>query len=149
MEPTPGPYRVIRFGDTAEKVMRIGFTILSHDGTEIASTPVTYVNADEVDSGKGPLAEIAANAALLASAPDLLAALKRLLPDAVVRCDARGSDPDADPAIAAARRVLVKFGMIDAGKILGQRGGLARARKLSPERRAEIARNAAKSRWQK
>jgi hypothetical protein len=32
---------------------------------------------------------------------------------------------------------------------LGQRGGKARANKLSPGRRAEIAKHAAKSRWDK
>jgi hypothetical protein len=31
---------------------------------------------------------------------------------------------------------------------LGKKGGAARREKLSPERRAEIARNAAKKRWQ-
>ena len=30
---------------------------------------------------------------------------------------------------------------------LGRRGGKARAEKMSPERRAEIARNAARKRW--
>lgn len=33
--------------------------------------------------------------------------------------------------------------------ILGENGGIARARSLSPERRREIAINAAKSRWNK
>ncbi len=32
---------------------------------------------------------------------------------------------------------------------LGQRGGKARAKKLTPEQRKEIAKKAAKSRWQK
>jgi hypothetical protein len=32
---------------------------------------------------------------------------------------------------------------------LGKRGGRARAEKMSPERRAEIARNAAAKRWEK
>lgn len=32
---------------------------------------------------------------------------------------------------------------------LGRKGGRARAAKISPERRAEIAKAAAKSRWQK
>lgn len=32
---------------------------------------------------------------------------------------------------------------------LGARGGKARAAKMTPERRAEIARKAARSRWQK
>ena len=34
-----------------------------------------------------------------------------------------------------------------AAKALGAKGGKARAAKLSPERRSEIARKAAKSRW--
>jgi hypothetical protein len=33
------------------------------------------------------------------------------------------------------------------GKLGGLKGGKARAKALSPERRAEIARKAAKSRW--
>ena len=35
-----------------------------------------------------------------------------------------------------------------AAKALGKRGGVARAKKLTPERRSEIARNAAAKRWQ-
>ena len=34
-------------------------------------------------------------------------------------------------------------------KALGAKGGAARARKMTPERRAEIARKAAASRWKK
>lgn len=34
-----------------------------------------------------------------------------------------------------------------AAKALGAKGGRARAKKLTPERRTEIARKAAKSRW--
>lgn len=36
-----------------------------------------------------------------------------------------------------------------AGQILGRSGGRARAEKLSPERRKEIAQKAANSRWNK
>lgn len=36
-----------------------------------------------------------------------------------------------------------------AAQILGQKGGLRRAATLSPERRSEIARVAAKRRWEK
>jgi hypothetical protein len=36
-----------------------------------------------------------------------------------------------------------------AAQSLGQRGGKARAKSLNPERRAEIARNAAAKRWNK
>ncbi len=35
------------------------------------------------------------------------------------------------------------------GKLGGKKGGAARAAKLSPERRREIARQAAKARWEK
>jgi hypothetical protein len=35
------------------------------------------------------------------------------------------------------------------GRLGGLKGGKARAKKLSPERRSEIARKAAQSRWQK
>jgi hypothetical protein len=35
------------------------------------------------------------------------------------------------------------------GKLGGRKGGLARAKKLTPERRKEIARKAARARWQK
>lgn len=41
------------------------------------------------------------------------------------------SEPEKDPAAAA----------------LGKKGGKARAEKMSPERRKEIARQAAKKRW--
>ena len=34
-----------------------------------------------------------------------------------------------------------------AGQILGRQGGKARARKLSPKQRTQIARKAAKTRW--
>jgi len=45
------------------------------------------------------------------------------------------------------------FGPVDDGKdkaaqALGKRGGAARAKKLSPEQRAEIARKAAAKRWE-
>jgi len=36
-----------------------------------------------------------------------------------------------------------------AAKLLGAKGGKARAAKMSPERRSEIARKAAKKRWDK
>ena len=36
-----------------------------------------------------------------------------------------------------------------AAQILGQLGGLKRASTMSPERRSEIARNAARRRWEK
>ena len=39
-------------------------------------------------------------------------------------------------------------GLASAAAQLGRKGGKARAEKMSPERRAEIARTAAKKRWQ-
>jgi len=36
-----------------------------------------------------------------------------------------------------------------AAKALGKKGGAARAKSMTPERRAEIARNAASTRWSK
>jgi hypothetical protein len=52
---------------------------------------------------------------------------------------ATGNDPDAkkDPAAVAL------------GRRGGLKGGKARATKLSPEKRAEIARRAAQARWDK
>lgn len=41
------------------------------------------------------------------------------------------------------------LGKDKAAQSLGRRGGAARREKLSPERRAEIARNAAAKRWEK
>lgn len=37
----------------------------------------------------------------------------------------------------------------EAAKILGKQGGLARAKKLSKQRRVEIARKAGSTRWKK
>ena len=38
---------------------------------------------------------------------------------------------------------------VELGRLGGKKGGKARAEKLSPERRKEIARKAAKARWDK
>lgn len=38
---------------------------------------------------------------------------------------------------------------VDLGRLGAEKGGKARAKKLSPERRAEIAREAAKKRWKR
>jgi hypothetical protein len=38
---------------------------------------------------------------------------------------------------------------VELGRLGGKKGGKARAEKLSPERRKEIARKAAKARWAK
>jgi hypothetical protein len=50
----------------------------------------------------------------------------------------RAPDPDAPPKNPAA---------VALGKLGGKKGGAARAAKLSPKRRLEIARKAAKARW--
>ena len=44
---------------------------------------------------------------------------------------------------------IVDDGKDPAAKSLGQRGGRARANSLSPKRRHEIAKKAAKKRWEK
>ena len=67
-----------------------------------------------------------------------------------------------DPRISELRRLIALLedeGVFDAeaksaaaallGRLGGRKGGLARARKLSPERRSEIARMAAETRWKK
>ena len=40
-------------------------------------------------------------------------------------------------------------GLINAASLMGQKGGVQRAKKLSKKRRSEIARNAANARWGK
>lgn len=55
-----------------------------------------------------------------------------------VPCGHRRYDDTPEGASAAASHL---------GRVGGRNGGLERARRLSPERRAEIARRAAKVRW--
>lgn len=52
---------------------------------------------------------------------------------------ATGEEPENAP---------VDDGKDPAAKALGKKGGAARAKSMTPERRAEIARNAAAKRWQ-
>ena len=67
-----------------------------------------------------------------------------------------------DPKIRELQRLIELLedeGVLDAeaksaaaallGRLGGRKGGLARAKKLSPERRSEIARLAAEARWKK
>jgi hypothetical protein len=71
----------------------------------------------------------------------------------------QGQNRPADTVANAIRVAKIATGEIeedmdDAGKdkaaqSLGRRGGAARREKLSPERRQEIARRAAQSRWTK
>jgi hypothetical protein len=72
----------------------------------------------------------------------------------------RGPKGEKRPADVNARAVMIAriaTGEIDdsppddgkdpAAKALGKKGGAARAKSMTPERRAEIAKNAAKKRW--
>lgn len=69
----------------------------------------------------------------------------------------RGEKRHADVAMNAVRIAQIATGEIDedleddgkdpAAKSLGSRGGKARAKKLTPEQRSEIARKAAATRW--
>jgi hypothetical protein len=69
----------------------------------------------------------------------------------------RGENRPADVIGAAVKVMRIATGEeteeLDAAKSaaaeLGSRGGKARAERMTPERRAEIARKAANSRWQK
>lgn len=74
----------------------------------------------------------------------------------------RSSTPSSDPNIAAFRAVNRLLGRdaevevphkknpaaVALGRLGGKKGGKARAAKLSPEQRSEIARKAAEARWQ-
>jgi hypothetical protein len=53
-------------------------------------------------------------------------------------------EPEPEPAQPAKNPAAVAL-----GKLGGKKGGKARAAKLSPERRSEIARQAAQARWKK
>ncbi len=57
----------------------------------------------------------------------------------LVTGEAKESDPNAGKNPAA----------VALGKLGGQKGGNARAEKLSPEQRKEIAKKAARKRWEK
>ncbi len=74
----------------------------------------------------------------------------------------RGPKGEKRPADVNARAVMIAriaTGEIDdsppddgkdpAAKALGKKGGAARAKSMSPERRAEIAKKAAERRWKK
>jgi hypothetical protein len=54
---------------------------------------------------------------------------------------------------ALKRRIIVQLeknpAAVELGRLGGRKGGKARAEKLSPERRREIARKAAEARWAK
>ncbi len=60
--------------------------------------------------------------------------LAKLVAD-IATGDAQDADPDAGKNAAA--------------RALGAKGGAARAKTMTPERRAEIARSAARARWNK
>ena len=71
----------------------------------------------------------------------------------------KGPHGQKRPADAVARAIMVakiatgevedERELSSAAAELGRKGGKARAEKMSPERRAEIARNAAAKRWKK
>lgn len=73
---------------------------------------------------------------------------------------AKGEKRPADVIGTAIKVVKIATGEIEddaeaddgkdpAAKSLGKRGGMARAKKLTPEQRSEIARKAAQKRWRK
>jgi hypothetical protein len=64
--------------------------------------------------------------------------LNRLAPSIVDEATGNAPDPDAGKNPAA----------VALGRLGGAKGGKARAAKLSPEQRSEIARKAAQVRWQ-
>jgi hypothetical protein len=57
-----------------------------------------------------------------------------------------GAAPAADPP---AQQTAKNPAAVQLGRLGGLKGGPARARKLTPQQRAEIARKAAQSRWAK
>lgn len=59
------------------------------------------------------------------------------------------SKDDANESIGNSKRRLKNPAAVALGRLGGKKGGPARAKKLSKERRIEIARNAALSRWAK
>jgi hypothetical protein len=72
----------------------------------------------------------------------------------------QGQKRPADTVANAIRVAKILTGEIDestsaddgkdkAAQALGKKGGAARAKSMTPERRAEIARNAAAKRWQR
>lgn len=84
-----------------------------------------------------------------ATGPELLAHLIRDLRDALEA----GEDPD-DLAERVWPRVVTIVSentnaAVELGRRGGKKGGRARAEKLTPEERSEIARKAAKARWEK
>ena len=56
---------------------------------------------------------------------------------------ATGEQDDASIAVASGKNPAA----VELGRLGGKKGGKARAKKLSSERRAEIARSAASARW--
>lgn len=50
--------------------------------------------------------------------------------------------------VIGAAQVIKNPAAVTLGRLGGKKGGKARAKKLSPEQRSEIAKRAAKARWQ-
>ena len=72
------------------------------------------------------------------------ASFARILEAGIAAADA---DSDDDTAFHAAEMRLRQAVAAHAPRVLGAKGGRARAAKLSPEARSESARQAAKARW--
>lgn len=66
---------------------------------------------------------------------------------AAVVADATDERPAHPPEAEPLTKEELRLRAQEAGRKGGERGGKARADRLSPERRSEIARNAAHSRW--
>lgn len=58
-------------------------------------------------------------------------------------------DRDEEPAVELPPKPPKNPAAVALGRLGGKKGGKARAEKLSPERRSEIARKAAEARWKK
>ena len=56
--------------------------------------------------------------------------------------------PDAEPAKPAEEQPKKNPAAVALGRLGGIKGGKARAEKLTPEQRSEIAKKAAKARWE-
>lgn len=104
---TKGPYLALRIGDTAGNIRRVGFVILTEDGkTCIANTPTTYVHADDRDAEGPSLAELTANAKLLAASSEMFDALgeiERLMRQMAELHPTRCGEVLPDPAGLATR----------------------------------------------
>jgi hypothetical protein len=81
----------------------------------------------------------------------MLNAMKKHATEQQVRAKVKKLRTETDPKFAQEMNVIADSldGLINAASLMGQKGGVARAQKLSKKRRSEIARNAANVRWGK